>query len=165
MTRFLPELLRPAVPAFWLAAGLSAMPAAAEETLLTVAGALGTGDRAFSLAELEAMPRTEFTTSTVWTEGRHQFAGVALTDLLDAVEAHGGRLRVSAVNDYAIDLPLDDPTSSHAVLAYEFDGAPMSRRGKGPLWLVYPYDSSPDLQTEAIYARSVWQVVKIEAMD
>jgi hypothetical protein len=41
----------------------------------------------------------------------------------------------------------------------------MSMRNKGPLWLVYPYDSNVALQTEAVYARSIWQLVRIESRD
>jgi hypothetical protein len=35
-------------------------------------------------------------------------------------------------------------------------------RDKGPLWLVYPYDSVSAYQTEVIYARSIWQVKQME---
>ena len=47
------------------------------------------------------------------------------------------------------------------MIAYERNGAVMSVRDKGPLWIVYPYDSNPDYQTEEIYARSIWQLEKI----
>ena len=32
---------------------------------------------------------------------------------------------------------------------------------KGPLFIVYPYDSDPVLQTEKFYSRSAWQVAQI----
>ena len=37
----------------------------------------------------------------------------------------------------------------------------MSVREKGPLWIVYPYDSNIAFQTETIYARSIWQLDRI----
>ncbi|MEC8574513.1 MAG: oxidoreductase, partial [Pseudomonadota bacterium] len=37
----------------------------------------------------------------------------------------------------------------------------MSLRDKGPLWIVYPFDSDPAYQTEAIYSRSIWQLEEI----
>lgn len=40
----------------------------------------------------------------------------------------------------------------------------MSVRDKGPLWVIYPYDSDPALQSEVTYARSIWQLVRIEAV-
>jgi hypothetical protein len=38
----------------------------------------------------------------------------------------------------------------------------MSVRDKGPLWLIYPYDSKAEYQSETIYSRSIWQLVKID---
>jgi hypothetical protein len=35
-------------------------------------------------------------------------------------------------------------------------------RDKGPLWVVYPYDSKPDYQSELIYVRSIWQLAQME---
>ncbi len=37
----------------------------------------------------------------------------------------------------------------------------MPIRDKGPLWLVYPYDSNPDLNTDKYYSRSVWQIKEL----
>lgn len=144
---------------------LLALPALAEEPLLTVSGAIEGGERSFTRAELEAMPQTAFDTATVWTEGVDHYRGVRLQALLEAVGAHGATLRFTAVNDYAVDIAADEPTLVDATLAYEFNGAPMTRRGKGPVWLVWPYDSSAEYRTEAVYARSVWQLVRIEIMD
>ena len=44
------------------------------------------------------------------------------------------------------------------IIAYERNGKEMSVRSKGPLWIVYPYDSNPSYKTEAIYSRSIWQL-------
>jgi hypothetical protein len=38
----------------------------------------------------------------------------------------------------------------------------MSIREKGPLWLVYPYDLNKAYQSETIYSRSIWQLVRID---
>jgi hypothetical protein len=38
----------------------------------------------------------------------------------------------------------------------------MSLREKGPLWIIYPFDSSPEYQTELTYSRSIWQLNRIE---
>ena len=40
----------------------------------------------------------------------------------------------------------------------------MTLRDKGPLWLVYPYDADTAYQSEVIYARSVWQLDRIEVL-
>jgi hypothetical protein len=45
------------------------------------------------------------------------------------------------------------------------DGKTMSVRDKGPLWIIYPYDSSADYRTEVVYSRSIWQLDRIEAVN
>ena len=39
----------------------------------------------------------------------------------------------------------------------------MSRRDKGPLWVIYPYHDNIDYRSETIYSRSIWQLDRIEA--
>ena len=57
---------------------------------------------------------------------------------------------------------LDCNDEQHSVLAFLRNGDEMSVRDKGPLWVVYPYDSTPEYQSELIYSRSVWQLARIE---
>jgi hypothetical protein len=38
---------------------------------------------------------------------------------------------------------------------------PMPIRDKGPLFIVYPFDSDPRLQTEQYYGRAVWQLKEL----
>ena len=94
--------------------------------------------------------------------GKATFAFVAL---MAALGAEGGTLRLTAINDYAVEIPMADAVPGAALLAYELDGQPMSVRQKGPVWLVYPYDSDGKWRTESVYARSVWQLNRIEVRD
>jgi hypothetical protein len=34
-------------------------------------------------------------------------------------------------------------------------------RDKGPLFIVYPYDSKPELKSQTYYGRSAWQLAKL----
>jgi hypothetical protein len=169
MTYFhqIPRLARRCASAAVIGAiGCAPLPAAASEVLLTVTGAIAPGGpQTFDREALADLPRTDITTSTVWTAGVGRFTGVRLGDLMDAVGAKGDRLHVTALNDYAIDIPLADAAPDAAIIAYELDGKPMSVREKGPLWIVYPYDSDVKFRTETIYGRSVWQLVRIEVRD
>lgn len=72
-------------------------------------------------------------------------------------------LRMIAANDYAVEMPCTAMTPDYPIVANRINGAHFSIRDKGPLWVVFPYDSSPDLRTETIYAYSIWQLVEIEA--
>lgn len=140
-----------------------------EEVLLTVSGNVAntnTTDTAqLDLALLESLDRTTIETSTIWTEGTQIFEGVSLSVLVDALGLEGQTLRATAINDYAVDIPMSDAVEGGAIVAYKLDGAKMSVRDKGPLWIVYPYDSNADFRTEVIYSRSIWQLNRIEAID
>ena len=136
------------------------------EVLLNVTGAIGqtnAGDAAaFDLAALEGMETVVIETTTIWTEGMQTFEGVALVDLLAAIEAEGANLRAIALNDYAVDIPVSDAVEGGPIVAFLRNGETMSLRDKGPLWVIYPFDSSPEYQTEQIYSRSIWQLDRIE---
>lgn len=164
-----------AAAALLVAAGLSCPTAAAElpeprgEVVLTVTGAIdrtnAEGAARFDRAMLRALPATRYRTGTIWTEGTHEFEGVLLGDLLDAVGASGDTVRATALNEYAITIPVDGEDEDSALVAYEMNGREMSVRNKGPLWIVYPYDSDPDFRTEMIYARSIWQLETLHVTD
>ena len=115
-----------------------------------------------TLTDLRAMPALSFTTTTNWTSGETAFTGVPLTVLLDTLGVSTGEMQLSALNEYATILPVDDPTNSGAIIAYLMNGEPMAPRDKGPLWLVYNYDSDPMYRTETIYYRSIWHLDQIE---
>ncbi|MGH1466401.1 MAG: molybdopterin-dependent oxidoreductase [Cognatishimia sp.] len=115
----------------------------------------------FDMASLRAIGTTEIVTSTIWTDGEHRFLGVSLHDLLTHIGAEGRAIEATAINDYAIKIPMSDATQDGPIVAFEMDGAPMPRRTKGPLWIVYPFDSSAQFRTEAIYARSIWQLNRL----
>jgi hypothetical protein len=93
------------------------------------------------------------------------FEGVLLADLLEAVEAQGVMIRATALNDYAVDIPVDGGDEDVALIAYSLDGEAMSVRNKGPLWVVYPYDRNAQFRSEVIYARSIWQLERLHVVD
>lgn len=117
------------------------------------------------LTALEALQSSEIVTSTLWTDGVHRFQGVPIRQLLTDLNLQARQLRAVAINDYVVDFPLDDGLTEHAIVAYRMNGDLMSRRAKGPLWIIYPFDQSSKFRTETIYARSVWQLNRIEVID
>lgn len=117
----------------------------------------------FDLAMLTELKPTQITTSTIWSDGVHTFTGVSLHDLVQHLGISGGTLRMTAINDYMIEVPLSDAIEGGPIIAYAMDGNPMSVRDKGPLWLIYPFDTDTRYQSEVYYSRSIWQLNRIEA--
>jgi len=134
--------------------------AAAQDVLLTIEadGKLTEFDR----DALEKVNLSEFTTTTNWTEGEQSFKGVSLFALLKSVGIEEGKIRAVATNDYSVVIPVTDAVPDGPIIAIHRNGQPMKVRDNGPLWLVYPFDSKPAYQSEVIYSRSIWQLVRLE---
>lgn len=145
------------------------LPTPQSDILLTVEGDIANtnseGRAEFDMALLQTLPTVTIRTNTIWTEGVQEFRGVQLSDLLEAVGAQGDMIYATAVNDYAIEIPVTDGVDGGPIIAYQQNGQQMSVRTQGPLWLVYPYDAKADYQSEVIYSRSIWQLVRMEITD
>lgn len=173
MSNSSPALGRIAAVFAFLALALPAavLPARAElavpagETILTVKGSITEtntdGAATFDMDMLQAMPSAEFATSTNWTEGVKTFKGVPLKTLLESVGATGSTITATALNNYSVDIPMDAITDDAPIVAYTIDGETFSRRDKGPLWIVFPYDSSTEYQTELVFGWSIWQLADL----
>lgn len=141
-----------------------AMPdrALAEPVVLRIiSGAPDAEVHALTMSELEAMPQIVFTTSTVWTDRPVKFSGPAVAAVLDAVGIAGETVQATALNDYAVDIPVSSLEDRAPIIATRIDGAPFSLREKGPLWIVYPYDSAERYRSETTYGRSIWQLKEL----
>lgn len=115
--------------------------------------------------DLRTLPSKSFTTTTIWTDGPQAFLGIPTDELLKLLGATDGVLRLTAANGYVIDVPIEHYGQTTSIIAYERNGNPMTLRDKGPLWLVYPFDSDPAYKSEIIYANSIWQLERIEVKD
>lgn len=173
----------PAVPATAAAAspalpGLGDLPPLQGPVILTVTGLdpelFPGGSLAFDGAMLRALGTETITTSSIWTDGKHSFTGVPLARMTAFLHAEGARLSLHALNDYVIEFPAPlpgarpDATAPESdlapILAFEMDGAPMPVRDKGPVWIIYPYDDNAIYRTDTVYARSVWQLDRIDVL-
>ena len=152
-----------------LVASAEDLPTPSGEVLLTVSGAIrvtNVGDTAqFDIDMLRSFGETSFTTTTPWTDGLQTFTGVSLKTLAEALELEGGTLSATAINDYAVSIPVSDAVENGPIVAYLRNGEAMSVRDKGPLWIVYPYDADEKYQAEVIYSRSIWQLDRLEVSD
>lgn len=116
----------------------------------------------WTLPMLEALPQHSFTTMTPWAQQPLQFSGPLLRDVLQAAGAQGQHLVARALNDYSVQIPVQDALSYDMVVATRMNGQPMSVRQRGPLFVVYPFDSKPELKSATYIERSIWQLHAIE---
>src|SRR4029077_15481411 len=95
----------------------------------------------FDREMLEALDRTSFTTSTPWYDSPVTFTGVRMATLMKASRARGDTVIATALNDYETRIPVGDFAQFDVLLALKRNGEYMPVREKGPLFIVYPYDS------------------------
>lgn len=144
----------------------ASLPRPADTPILTVTGKISQtndGGRAvLDRAMLEALGTDGFVTQTPWYKRPVRFDGVRLSRLMSAVGAQGDRVLALALNDYSSELPIADFAKYGTLLALKRDGQYMPVTDKGPLFIVYPFDSDPQLQQDKFYMRSVWQVSALD---
>lgn len=123
----------------------------------------------FDMAMLARLPHRKIRTATPWYKDPHEFSGPLLRDVLvaaapAALTAANTRLRCTALNDYKVEMPLDDIRNFDVIVARLLDGATMGVREKGPLFVMYPFDEQPQLRTSLYFSRCIWQLRSIELM-
>ena len=154
------------------AAALALLPAAhaldkpAGKVVLTVTGKVtqtnAPAKAEFDMAMLAALPQHSFTTLTPWYKEPRKFTGPLLRDVLAAAGANGKMIKAVALNDYKAELPVEDAQRYEVVLARLMDDKPMPVRDKGPLFIIYPFDTDETLRSERYYNRSAWQLKILE---
>lgn len=141
------------------------LPKPAGKPLLTLSGNIENtnegGKAVFDIASLEKLGMVSFQTASPWYNGRTTFTGIPMKTLMTYVGAKGSVVKVSALNDYTTVIPLSDFQKYNVILALKINGEYMRVRDKGPLFIVYPYDSKPELNNQVFYSRSAWQVSKM----
>lgn len=148
--------------------GLSAadsLPKLAGTAILTIGGNIkhtnSDNGAQFDREMLESLGTDVIVTSTPWFEGDSKFEGVRLDKLLALVGAKGETVTAIALNDYVTTIPFDDFSKHDVLLALKRNGEYMSVRGKGPLFIIYPFDSKSELKSQTYYSRSAWQLAKL----
>lgn len=157
------------VPAMLLGAMLAvqALDAPSGKVILTLTGLISEGNQGktkaeFDMAMLEKLPQHRIKTRTPWHEEVREYTGPRLRDVLAAVKSSGKTIRAVALNDYVVEIPLEDIEKYDVIVARLADGKPMTVREKGPLFIMYPFDSSETLQSPLYYGRAAWQLKAIE---
>ena len=136
------------------------------KVILTLSGNIENTNRegkaVLDIASLEKLGVVSFQTTSPWYNGRTTFTGIPLQKLMDYVGAKGSVVKVTALNDYTTIIPLSDFKKYNVILALNINGEYMPIRDKGPLFVVYPYDSIPELNNQVYYSRSAWQVSRMD---
>jgi len=121
---------------------------------------------AIGVSEIEALGMHVLETSSFWPEDDGVYQGVLLETFLDhAGLGDADAIRVDAADGFSQYIPREDWSRWPLLLASRRDGVPLTRRTKGPLRILYPRDSDPELTSLAYRLRWVWLIVRISAVE
>jgi len=115
----------------------------------------------FDAAMIDALAFSQIKTSTPWRKGVVTFAGPTLKSLLALVGATGQVLRMTALDQYEVRVPVEDAHQFNPILARKIDDAELKIKDQGPLFMVYPFDELPSLKSDLYYGRSIWHLTSM----
>ncbi len=142
------------------------LPKPKGEVILSVTGKItrtnAEGRADFDREMLANLGLVELKTSHSWADKETVFEGVPAARLLAAVGANGARIKAVAINNYAIELETAELRKYPVVLAMKADGTELRRRDRGPIWIVYPRDTFPELKDEKHNFKWIWQLRSLD---
>jgi hypothetical protein len=143
------------------------VPANEADIILTVTGKISRLNQAqaivMDLATIEQLGEVEYTLDDPFLEERVTYRGVLLGDLLNVwgVSAEATTLHMIALNDYEVDVPIEDFEKMPVVYALRINGDHMPVSTRGPAMLVYPYDHF-NLDKTIYNNYWIWQIKSID---
>jgi hypothetical protein len=131
---------------------------------LTVVGV--DGAHIYDPASLEEIGARRMTTITPWRETPAVFEGVLLRDVLSQNGLEDAQqIRVIAENGYAVEINRDIWMNWEVLVATRVNGAPHSRRNRGPIQFVLPMSADAEAGAGHMASNWVWMAERIEAVN
>lgn len=113
--------------------------------------------------QLAAMTQVTIRTSNEFVDGVAEFRGPLARDVVAQIGRGTAQVgRFVAANDYSVEIDLAEFDRYDVIFATHMNGKPLSRRDKGPVWVIYPMDQHPELKDPAWNNRLIWQLVRVE---
>lgn len=134
------------------------LPAPTGKVILRMAGLEG-GSAAVDMKTLERMPQIAATVTEPFLKRNVEFSGVRVKDLLAIAGAPSAAkvIKFRALDDYHVDLTIDDLLAGDALLATKADGKRMPVAEGGPIRIVFLGDTKVANNTD----NWIWSVSSI----
>lgn len=137
------------------------------DTLLSIQAIANSGcDNAIQLNDdkLSALPQQEFVTHHSWSDKAESFKGPLLSDVLNTTCSNTKKIKLTALNDYAVDMDFSKLEKYQPIVAMSVNGKRLSIREKGPLWIMVPLDKYKDIEERSMDGIMIWQLSDIKIL-
>lgn len=139
------------------------LPAHADSHIVLTVDSPASEPITFDLVGLDELKQAVISTSNEFVTGITEFSGPLARDLVASVGGDvSSTIFLTAINEYQISVPASDFFDYDVVLATRMNGEVLSRRDKGPIWLMYPISDHSELQDSSVNSKLIWQLVKME---
>ena len=101
-------------------------------------------------------------TITPWTDNPLTFQGISLASLLAKYKIKGRIAKAKALNDYVVEIDLQEAIEANAFIVSHIDNQPMKVRNKGPFWIIFPWSEKTELNDRKYQDWSIWQMVELK---
>ena len=138
---------------------------AGDEVFMTLTNA--SEGKVIELTEDDLLAMEQFTvlTANEFIDGLAEFTGPLARDVVALLnDAEIETVKLTAINDYAVDIPVTDILDYDVIFALAQDGVTFSARDKGPIWVIYPMSDNTELQDRVYNDRLIWQLVRVDAL-
>jgi len=143
----------------------ASVASAGEDVFLTVTNAFDGFVVELTEDDLLAMEQFTVQTENEFVDGMAEFTGPLARDVIALLNATAiETLKLTAVNDYAVDVPMSDLLDYDVIFAMSQNGTRFSIRDKGPIWVIYPMSDNVELRDRVYNDRLIWQLVKVDAL-
>jgi hypothetical protein len=136
--------------------------AASNNIILSVSSKLGPSVE-LDDAALAKLPQQKMRIPTPWFSTEQTFEGPLLRDVLKLANIKNGNIKLVALNDYEISIPVVDAFQYEVIVARKRNDKLMTIRDKGPLFIMYPFQNHAELRITEYFRRCSWQLRKIKA--
>lgn len=136
-----------------------------EPVILTIYGDIQLHDQRyaridFTLSEMKALSQADITTAHPWSAQAQHYSGIDLSILLEFLFAQKAikTLSLEGLNGFSMALEWSSIQDFSPIIAWQENSQLMSRRDKGPLWLMLPFDSVSKVKQADFLHYMVWQL-------
>lgn len=118
--------------------------------------------RHFTIEEIVQLPITKITTKSPWLDEVATFEGPTLASVADHLGLSLDGITLTAMDDYFIELSREDIETYQPIVAHTMNGVSLAETLHGPFWLMWPFDSYPEINRDGYYMQAIWQLVHID---
>lgn len=136
-----------------------------QETLVLATTDAGGATKTIALSseDIDALPQFTLITENEFVDGPTEFSGPLARDVMALLKNDAAETaKMTAANDYQIEIPRSDFENYDVVFATSMNGRRLSLRDKGPIWVIYPMSQHAELRDAIYNDRLIWQLVRVE---